>query len=262
MDNNRRIFRPGRPDADKESFVHQKEVRKQSLINRLNYVNFQDDTILVTFRHTIHHHRISLKVKPQPCLGEELACTWPKSEKGKLSRLKSYTFEDIKILNGRLMTVIKPVDFHISEKGIHVLLPETGKEVSSRKTKRYACNGISAQLIQHGVSFSGKMIDFSSVSFHLELSETVYNSFFWIDPDARVTLLLSNDRDMLYAGECDILKRGADLQKRNFVLTPSNEHLRRFKPKDFRAVRQRFDPGSLSLFQTSVYEEKHKTSNC
>ena len=192
--------------VNKEKFKYTNEVRKQILINRLNFINFQEGTILVTFQHSEHHHVVSFNAKPLPCLGHELVCTWLESEISRLKRLTSYKFKDIKILNGKMMTIIQPVDIHINEKGIHLLLPESGMEVSSRKNDRFVCNGIKARLIQNSASFSGELLDFSVVSFNIKIKESSTEAFSWIEIGSKITLILSHDGNLLFAGECHIYR--------------------------------------------------------
>ena len=258
MENFRNSSQSGNDKLYKEQYRHANKVRKHILTNRLNYINFQDDTILVTFQHTEHQHTASFRAKPQPCLGHELFCTWLKTEKARLRRLISYRFKDIKILNGKIMTIIKPVDIHISEKGIHALLPESGIEVSSRVHDRYSCNRINAQLIQNGASYAGELLDFSVVSFHVKIQESSTEAFSWIEIGSTLTLILSASGNMLYAGECHILKCDKGKCYRSFVLIPLNEHIRRFKPKDFRPVRQHLIPKPYISFQHPLTQKQTK----
>ena len=55
-------------------------VSKTLLINKLNYVNFQDGTLLVNFKHHKYHKTTTLLAKPQPCLGGSLDCLWTESD--------------------------------------------------------------------------------------------------------------------------------------------------------------------------------------
>ena len=71
-----------------------KKVRKAQIINKLNYINFQDGTILVNFRHLKYDKVITLKAAPQPCMGDLVDCLW--SESSNTSQvIQSYEFSNL-----------------------------------------------------------------------------------------------------------------------------------------------------------------------
>jgi len=85
--------------SESERPAEGKEVHKKHIVNRLNFINFQDGTVLVNFKHLQYGHTISHRAKPQPCLGEELTCLW--TEPDKISqRLSSYKFQEIVVPTG------------------------------------------------------------------------------------------------------------------------------------------------------------------
>ena len=52
------------------------KVGKAQLINKLNFVNFQDGTILINLKHGQYDKEISLKATPQPCNSDLVECLW------------------------------------------------------------------------------------------------------------------------------------------------------------------------------------------
>jgi hypothetical protein len=76
-----------------EQAIPQK-ISRQQLVNKLNYLNFQDETILINFKHQKFGHVFSCPAKPQPSMGKDLLCTWVNASKLK-TRLKTYEFESI-----------------------------------------------------------------------------------------------------------------------------------------------------------------------
>ncbi len=158
----------------REDFEQQekgKAVSKKRLINKLNYTNFQDKSILINLRHPKYGRRIILHAKPQPCSGKRLVCLWAETD-GIKQKLKSYKFESLFIPDGQKLIVAEPKLIDINKKGISLSLPDTCYEVSSRKRIRHACQGITVQLIQDSMIFSGSLLDFSAISFHIELKSS------------------------------------------------------------------------------------------
>ena len=54
-------------------------VTRRHLVNKLNYLNFQDQTILVGLRHVCYDSAVTLRARPKPCAGERLECGWAES---------------------------------------------------------------------------------------------------------------------------------------------------------------------------------------
>lgn len=57
----------------------ERRVSLKQLINKLNFVNFQNGTVLLNFRHSRFQRPFTLKVRPTPCTGEILECRWEKN---------------------------------------------------------------------------------------------------------------------------------------------------------------------------------------
>jgi hypothetical protein len=245
MENDRISEKTG---MENKNFCHRKEIRKEHLINKLNYINFQDGTIILDFKHLKYNQTFSVRAKPQPCTGDELVCVWPESEEGKTDRLAAYVFSEIKITNGKNMLIVHPEDIRISESGVRFTLPETCLEVDQRRLRRYPCEGIDAQFIQNSVSFKGRLINFSADSFRVEVFENPPQRFFWINSDHPVTLILFDNHNMFYAGECKVLKNTTGRTTRDYVLEPLNNQFSRFKPKDFRTSRHELVPSPYAIF--------------
>ena len=90
-------------DTDKEE---EKTISQKYLVNKLNYLNFQDGTILINLKHTKYNRVISLNAKPQPCIGDQLDCLW--TEIAEIHQeLKSYEFENFFITYGRKSLLVK-----------------------------------------------------------------------------------------------------------------------------------------------------------
>ena len=248
MDSDNNYTELNHSDSNSEQLLVGKEIRKKYLINKLNYINFQDGTVLVSFKHTKYGHTVSNRAKPQPCLGEEVKCLWVESD-NITQRLSSYKFQEIIIPNGKKIISVKSDEIHIDDTGIRLVLPDTCWEVSPRKMRRHYCKGIKVQLIQNSASFYGSLIDFSTASFRIEIAENPPQTFQWIDSENSVNLIFSNDSGILYSGECRILKQTDGHKTRSYVLEPTRYHIKRFKPKEFRSVRQKLVPSPNIIFK-------------
>jgi len=133
--------------------------------------------------------------------------------------------------------------------GIRLVLPETCREVKPRKMRRHSCKGITVQLVQSSTPFTGTLIDFSTESFRVDITANPPQTFQWINPESPVNIIFSDKNEMLYSGECRIIKQTNGHRTRSFVLEPLNYQIRRFKPKEFRSLRMELLPSPNIIFK-------------
>jgi len=225
-----------------------RKISKKNLVNILNYINFQDGTILVNLKHLKYGNIISFPARPQPCLGNTLDCIWVQKT-GFHQKMSSYEFLNFFLADGQKLILVKADLKKISDEGITFILPEICYEISSRKVKRYLCEGIQVEFIQNGVVFNGSLLNFSAISFSVEVSATPPQTFQWINPESTVYVIFKNEREILYSGECKIVRQTFDQKMKTFVLEPLNNKIRRFKPKEFRSSRHKLLPSPNIIFK-------------
>ncbi|UFS70057.1 PilZ domain-containing protein [Geomonas sp. RF6] len=249
MESARRVLQLVRPgsliDFPQES---DKELSREKLINRLNYINFQDGTLLVNFRHSRFSQVVSLEAKPLPCQDDWLDCAWIDPAEVP-HKTKGTTFENLFIIDGSKLVVVEPTVTGMSEKGISFRLPETCREVSYRKVRRHLCDGVEARLIQNGVLFDGTLLDFSAVAFRIEVSAKRPQRFEWVNPEAPVSIIFSRDGLTLYSAECRIISESFGQKARTYVLSPTTSQMSRFRAKEMRAIREELVPLPNIIFR-------------
>ena len=223
-------------------------VGKKQLINRLNSLNFQDLPILVTLKHKKYDTTISVKAMPQPCTGDRLDCLWA-DPAGIARKLESHEFHNFFLFDGRKIVIVESMALSASETGISLLLPENSIETGIRKVKRHACEGIDASFAQNGFRFAGVLKDFTPVSFRVELAGPSAAEAQWLDPDAPVHLDFSAAGESLFSGECRVIRQEAARGVTTYVLEPLHHRIRRFRPREYRAVRQELNPSPHIAFR-------------
>jgi hypothetical protein len=121
--------------------------------------------------------------------------------------------------------------------------------------RRHFCRGVKVQLIQNSVSFYGVLVDFSTASFRIEITAKPPQTFQWINPNIRVNLIFSDENEVLYSGECRIIKETDGHKAKNYVLEPVAYQIQRFKPKEFRSDRQKLVPSPTIIFKHPLIEK-------
>jgi len=247
------LIKGSNPQSDtsrsKESPLSDKKlVDREYLINRINYINFQDSSIFVVFKHAVYGRSHSLVAKPLPCYGDILVCVWA-DEKGSQLNHDNYQFYSLQIPDGKKLIHVQPEVLSLSKKGIRFRLPESCWELRTRKVHRHLCHGIKGKLIQNSMAISGKLIDFNANTFRVEVTAIPPQTFKWFNSKSTVTALFSNETELLYTGECRIIRQTFGQRTRNYVLEPQKQLTHRFSPKQYRSVRYRLVPSPNVIFK-------------
>ncbi|MGD2272951.1 MAG: hypothetical protein PVI06_21315 [Desulfobacterales bacterium] len=221
---------------------------KVYLVNKLNYTNFQNGTVLVNLKHTKYNRTLILHAIPQPCEGDQLDCHWVQTE-GIQQKLKLYHFTSFYLTDGNKLIMVEPQLLDINHKGISFILPDACYEVGSRSMTRHVCQGISVQFIQNSSLFHGTLLDFNAVSFRIELKATASQTFQWINPESIVSIILSDGPEMLYSGECRIIRQTWGQRTRKYVVEPLKQEIQRYRHKEYRCDRQEIKPSPDMVFK-------------
>ncbi|NOZ83649.1 MAG: PilZ domain-containing protein [Epsilonproteobacteria bacterium] len=228
----------------------EKRIRKKYLINVLNYINFQDETILINFKHPKYDSTMSFQAKPQPYLGSTLKCLWIGSLPHQIS--KSYEFLNLLVSDGQKLIYVKPDLIEIDKTSVTFSLPSFCYSISSRKLQRYPCKDIQVEFIQNGAIFYGFLLDFNPTAFHVKISIKPPQTFNWIDAEAEVYVVFKNEQEVVYSGECRIIRQDFAHKMRIFVLEPVKNQIRRFSPKELRSSRYELLPSPSAIFNHPI----------
>ncbi len=232
--------------ARAEKFIR-KKLNKKSLANRLNFVHFNDEIILIRMKHKRYETEISLKAKPKPCTTNTLECQWLQVP-GLAQKIKNHEFKYFLLSDGLKLIQVEAAAIKMDEQGIILDLPDFCYELSSRRVRRHQCTGIEAKLMQHGVVFSGRLIDFSSIAFKVEVIAKPPQTFHWIQTDQPVHVILSDKDQVYYSGDTNIVRHTPEQCKRHYVLEPLKKSINRFKIKHFPSIRHILNPSPNMIF--------------
>ena len=241
--------------AKSEQTTPQKISRRQ-LVNKLNFINFQDETILINFIHKKFDHVFACAAKPQPSMGEDLLCTWVDTSKLK-SRLRAYEFGSILLKDKQWHLELRPELIGLNEEFIHFRIPETYYQLISKKILRTPCQGVRAQMFQNSVIFDGVLIDFCATEFSVKTRLVPPQTSQWLNPKVSVNILLTRDEETLYSGECKIIKETSNGTTIDFLLKPTNHNIQRFKKKRFRSIREEIIPAPVIRFTHPLTGKAH-----
>lgn len=216
-------------------------VSRAQIVNRLNFLNFIAEPVLLAFTHRLYGRAVVLPALPQPCLGERVELRWAE-EADAAALARSYRLACVLLPQGQGFIRLEPAESTLQPEGLVIALPETGQEIAHRRRERHRCRGVEARLIQNGALFSGVLLDFNAESFRVELRAEPPQSFAWIDPERPVQVVFSRGERTIYTGECRIVRSAPGGATRGYVLEPAAREIRRFRRAEFRSRRHCLSP--------------------
>lgn len=232
-----------------------RSVSRSHLVNRLNYLNFQDRTILVSLRHLVYDNAISLRARPLPCAGETLDLVWAEIPSLK-QLLKTYRFDFLLIADGKKYLVVNSEVVSMDESGLTMILPTACREFHARKIRRHPAREVSVQLIQHGVLVECELIDFTPVSLLTAGSGCPSDKLQLINAEAPVHLRLLREGKIVFSGSFAIHSSQVTKQSCSFVLRQLQDNIQRFKSKKYRNIRQQLVPSPNIVFDHPLIDKR------
>lgn len=227
---------------------------KKFFINKINYLNFQDRTAIACFEHLRYPKEIFFSLRPQPCTDSSLTCQWQGID-NILEKIRSYRFKEIIIPDGTNTYYATPDILDLNNDFVRFAVPAHCFQHSSRKFQRHKSNLIDVKLIQNGVIFHGELMDFSSIALHIMIDKSGNEPLHWINAQVPVTIVLKKGYEIIFSGDCQIVKHSQDLNERSFILAPVRNNIQRYKPKTFRSKRQHLSPSPTFSFTHPLTNE-------
>lgn len=225
-----------------------RKISRDTLINRLNCLHFQEGNLLAILTHTLHGHQLKLRVAPSPLAGEtHLECRWidPPPD---ASRLNTYRLDCLQIADGQHVLKVRLDDVTLTPDTLTGALPEVCEELSQRRFMRHPCADVSVQVIQNGAVFDGALTDFSAAGFRLDLAASPPQTFHCLTDSEALTVAMRRGSQTLLTTQGKIVRREGDRHTQTVVVAPEQQGLRRFAAKKFRARRFNLCPAPTVRF--------------
>ncbi len=218
------------------------------LINKLNYINFQNGTIQAVLTHRRYDQTTICPASPQPCEGRRLICRWSEPEAA-AALLENYRFSSLFVNDGRHALEVVPRVVRMDAKGIELELPDECREVANRRDVRYACDRIPVQVIQNSMLFRGVLLEFSTRAFRIALTVSPPQTFQCLDHAKPLSLIVFDGEELVFTGDFTIFKIGDGRREREFVLKPEIKAIQRYNAKVYRSKRIELKPAPNIVFR-------------
>lgn len=235
------IANPTSPASDAHDPSRPKTIGRSQLINKLNHINFLDQTITILFKHATYPRTLAIPAYPLPCRDNRLTCKWAEDIDTE-QILESYTFQALFLPKDQQLIEVVPELKSISARQVEFILPETCREISERRISRYRCQDVSVYMFQNGALFYGELVDYGACQFRIAVHKAPRQSYRWIDPGSPVHIVFTKHQYTLFSGECRIIKQDQGADRRHITLEPLHRQIRRFAQREFRSSRQTLAP--------------------
>jgi len=244
-----------------KGFNNAKKILRPKLIDHLNYINFSEEEILIVFKHSKYDEIVTRAVRPEPCQEETVFGLW-NDPADFCESLRDFEVLCFFIENRREIILAQSRKVEINSQGITLSLPKFGFEIVQRKASRYRTHTIQAQMIQSGILFTGRLILFSVKSFLVEIVSGEGISLKWINSEYPVQIIFKDQGEIVYSGECNIVKQKGNLQTKTLILQPPQKPIIRFKRREFRAPRQALHPSPGVFYVHPLIKKIIKLNVC
>ncbi len=230
-------------------------IAKKKITNILNFINFRGGTIRAVFQHPRYATTACFKARPQPLLSDYLECVWV-SKAEVPPDIADYRFVNVLLDNDLKLISVGAQVQSISGEGIRFSIADSGYQISCRSVKRHSSAAdISVELMHNSTLFRGTLGDFHAVSFSVVMVRDDKQPFFWLKAAENLYVLLKRGGDIVFTGECQVVRQTDHEHTRIIVLRPLRKNVPRFGAKAARCHRYRPMPAPTVFFRHPLTQQ-------
>ncbi len=227
-----------------------RSIEQKKLINKLNYINFNDGYVFFLLNHKETDEQILIKAYPQPCVKKELVSRLDSSDT--LIDLNNYNLTHLFIDEG-LTNILATVQLISIECGnIKVVLPDIGRIKTVRKIKRFLCDNITCKIVQGDFNAPGQLVDFSPGGLGIILSGN--KSMNGFDENKSALININQNGTKLYSGMCLCIRNGVNSPGDRIVFAPLPRQVSLFPKREMRNNRQHIAPSFSVSFKHPFFK--------
>lgn len=245
------------PTTPDPSFIAKRppDISLKQLINKLNLLNFQNQSVSVVFRHRIYRRTMTLQAQPQPCQDAHLVCQWT-SVVDIDQVIDNFEFQCLYVPKDQQLYEVNARVKGMDDRQIRFELPPLSREISERKVHRHPCKNVSVIMFQNGATFFGELVDYGAFQFRVSISTVPPQTFRWIDKSDAATIVFTKGQETLFSGDCRIVKQQQSQNNRQLIMEPVKNQIRRFSPREFRSNRRKLVPSPDMVFEHPLYSSQ------
>jgi hypothetical protein len=229
-------------------------LEQEKLINKLNYIHFMNDHVLLLLRHSKYNDSILITSRTEPCIDNVLTCYWDKNHRD--FNLDNYHFQYLIIQEDHSIILVPAILQEANDKNITLRLPENSFVLSHRRIQRFTCRDVMAELMQSGFAARGQLMDFSPEAFRIKFTTEKSPSFHCYNTKVPSIVRLSSNGTIFFSEGCHFVRQEQKTSWREIVFSPISDHINRFQTKKIRNPRQQISPPLMAEFEHPFFKKR------
>ena len=170
------------------------------LVNKLNHINFMGETVVAVFVHSDLEHDRRLPILPLPCSDSQLACRWAAGQAAE--DLDSFRLGCLLVEDNGTTLLVNAELLQRDGDALLLQLPETCHPLHQKPARRRINPGLTAEIFQKGIRYTGRMVDYSAHQLDIAVSFAPPQTHHWIAPGTPVYLVLLENQETCYSATC------------------------------------------------------------
>jgi hypothetical protein len=229
--------------SDKNPIWEQKK-----LINKLNYINFNDGHVILLFQHKNTKQQVLIKASPHPCKNNEMTCHLDSS-----SVIDRTNYEPIYLLiDDGIAIASAPVQLvSDNDNTLKVILPEKSQITTDRKSRRHHCHNVTCEINQDDFNVQGTLKDFTPSGLGIKLSGIGNGK--QLDSNKPVQINLAQNGTKIFSGLCQCIRNGSDSPEGRVIYAPIGAKIQLFEKREMRNPRQHINPSFKVCFRHPLF---------
>lgn len=243
-------------------FFHHKEltlnpdpgnaIKQKKLINLWNHHHFTDRMVYVHLNNSHYKDDILIQAHPEPCKDSFMTCRWAEDS---IHLADKAVIHNIIITDGISVILIPADDQEIQRDGFSIRLPDKAFILGKRKSRRYICLDVSAELTQNDLRVKGQLMDFSPRAFRVKIVPQIPASTLVIKNDSPILIYLYRNEELVFSGSCRHIKQTLRESGQEIVFAPLTDKISLFSKKKNRNPREQIKPLPQVLFKHPFYRK-------
>ncbi len=222
-------------------------VRKEDLINQINYLHFIERPLYLYLRGASGGAQFIIPALTEPCDGDKCTCFLPWDKE---AIYEKYAIQYIFVPSGQHVLIVPTHIQLLEDSSIAIQLPKKSYRVNLRRNQRYDGGRMSAVLYQNAFQASGELRDFSPSGLKIRLSDESNSSVRWFNQELPVLLHLAKGDRMVFTSLCHCIRfERRHSGEQHIVLAPGNLESPQFVKQKLRSPRQQLTPSFSVNFQ-------------
>lgn len=243
-------------------FFHHKEltvnpdpsntIKQKTLINLWNYHHFTDSMVYVQINNPQYKDDVLVQAYPEPCSDTRMTCRWPENS---IHFAEKSEIHNIIITDGISVILIPAIQQEIQRDRFSIDLPDKAYILGKRKSRRYICLDVGADLVQNDFRLKGQLMDFSPRAFSVKIIPCITASSHLFKSDCPSTVNLYRNEVMVFSGSCRYIKQTSGQLGQEIVFAPLTDQTSRFLKKKNRNPRVQLKPLPRVSFEHPFYNK-------